>query len=66
MISQKKKIDDESNINSFLKTLKNEQVLFQLDDGIFNFNLEKAVVNKDKSITFKSYKWFEIMITPEE
>ena len=66
MISQKKKKDDESNINSFLKTLKNEQILFQLDDGIFNFNLEKAVVNKDKSITFKSYTWFEIMINPEE
>ena len=56
----------ESNINTFIETLKKGEILLEWDDGIFNFNLEKAVVNKDKSITFKSYKWFEIMINPEE
>ena len=45
----------ESNINTFIETLKKGEILIEWDDGIFNFTLEKAIVHKDKSITFKFY-----------
>lgn len=56
----------ESNINSFIETLKKGEILFEWDDGIFNFSLEKAVVHKDKSITFKFYTGFETTLKVEE
>lgn len=49
----------ESNINSFIETLKKGEILFEWDDAIFNFTLEKAIVHKDKTITFKFYTGFE-------
>ena len=52
----------ESNINSFIETLKKGEILFEWDDAIFNFTLEKAIVHKDKSITFKFYSGFETTI----
>lgn len=56
----------ESNINSFIETLKKGEILLEWDDGIFNFTLEKAVVHKDKSITFKFYSGYEVTIKAEE
>lgn len=46
--------------------LKKGEAQFEWDDGIFNFTLEKAVVHKDKSITFKFYTGFETTLKPEE
>ena len=56
----------ESNINSFIETLKKGEILLERDDGIFNFTLEKAVVHKDKSITFNFYTGYEGTIKAEE
>lgn len=52
----------ESNINTFIETLKKGEILLEWDDGIFNFTLEKAIVHKDKSITFKFYSGYEVTI----
>ena len=52
----------ESNINTFIETLKKGEILLEWDDGIFNFTLEKAIVHKDKSITFKFYSGYELTI----
>ena len=60
LISQKEERKlKESNINTFIETLKKGEILLEWDDGIFNFILEKAIVHKDKSITFKFYTGFE-------
>ena len=56
----------ESNINTFIETLKKDEILLEWDDGIFNFTLEKAIVHKDKSITFKFYTGFETTLKAEE
>ena len=56
----------ESNINSFIETLTRGDILLEWDDGILNFTLEKAVVHKDKSITFKFYTEFETILKTEE
>ena len=67
LISQKEERKlKESNINSFIETLKKSEILLKWDDGIFNFTLEKAVVHKDKSITFKFYSGYEVTIKAEE
>lgn len=52
----------ESNINSFIETLTRGDILLEWDDGIFNFTLEKAIVHKNKSITFKFYSGYEVTI----
>ena len=63
LISQKEERKlKESNINSFIETLKKGEILLEWDDGIFNFTLEKAIVHKDKSITFKFYSGYEVTI----
>ena len=67
LISQKEERKlKESNINSFIETLKKDEILLEWDDGIFNFTLEKAVVHKDKTITFKFYTGFETTLKAEE
>ena len=67
LISQKEERKlKESNINSFIETLKKGEILLEWDDGIFNFTLEKAIVHKDKSITFKFYTGFETTLKAEE
>ena len=67
LISQKEERKlKESNINSFIETLKSGDILLEWDDGIFNFTLEKAVVHKDKSITFKFYTGFETTLKAVE
>ena len=67
MINQKEERKlKESNINSFIETLKMGDILLEWDDGIFNFTLEKAVVHKDKSITFKFYSGYAVTIKVEE
>ena len=67
LISQKEERKlKESNINTFIETLKKGEILLEWDDGIFNFTLEKAIVHKDKSITFKFYTGFETTLKAEE
>ena len=55
-----------SKFNVFIETLKRGEVITDFDEAIFNFNLEKAIVHKDKSITFKFYSGFETTIKAEE
>ena len=55
-----------SKFNVFIETLKKGELITEWDEAIFNFNLEKAVVHKDKSITFKFYSGFETTIKAEE
>ena len=52
--------------NIFIETLKRGELITDFDEAIFNFNLEKAIVHKDKSITFKFYSGFETTIKAEE
>ena len=67
MISKKEERKlKESNINTCIETLKKGEILLKWDDGIFNFTLEKAVIHKDKTITFKFYTWFETTRKAEE
>ena len=39
--------------------LRKGEVQLEWDEAIFNFTLEKAIVHKDKSITFKFYSGYE-------
>ena len=55
-----------SKFNALIETLKEAELIIDWDVAIFNFNLEKAVVHKDKSITFKFYSGFETTIKAEE
>ena len=55
-----------SKFNVFIETLKKGELITDFDEAIFNFNLEKAIVHKDKSITFKFYSGFETTIKAEE
>ena len=55
-----------SKFNVFIETLKRGEVITDFDEAIFNFNLEKAIVHKDKSIIFKFYSGYEITIKAEE
>ena len=67
LISQKEERKlKESNINSFIETLKKGDILLEWDVGIFNFTLEKAIVHRDKSITFKFYSVFKTTLKAEE
>ena len=60
LISQKEERKlKESNINTFIETLKKGEILLEWDDG-------KAIVHKDKSITFKFYTGFETTLKAEE
>lgn len=52
--------------NIFIETLKKGELITDFDETIFNFNLEKAIVHKDKSITFKFYSGFETTIKTGE
>ena len=67
MISQKEERKlKESNVKTFIEILKKGEAQFEWDETIFNFTLEKAVVHKDKSTTFKFYTGFETTIKTEE
>ena len=55
-----------SKFNIFIETLKKGELITDFDEAIFNFNLEKAIVHKDKSKTFKIYSGFETTIKAEE
>ena len=52
--------------NIFIETLKKSELITDFDDAIFNFNLEKAVVYKDKSITFIFLSGIEIKVEAGE
>ena len=67
MISQKEERKlKESNLKTFIEMLKKGEDQFEWDDMIFNFTLEKAVVHKDKSMTFKFCTGFETTLKAEE
>ena len=50
----------------FIETLKKGELITDFDDTIFNFNLEKTVVYKDKSITFILWSDIEIKVEAGE
>ena len=52
--------------NMFIETLKKGELIADFDEAIFNFNLEKAVVHKDKSITFIFLSGIEIKVEAGE
>lgn len=56
----------ESNLKTFIEMLKKGEVQFEWDETIFNFTLEKAVVHKDKSITFIFLSGIEIKVEAGE
>ena len=67
LIAKKNEIKLKVNkFNIFIETLKKGELITDFDDAIFNFNLEKAIVHKDKSITFKFYFGYEVIIKAEE
>lgn len=67
LITKKNEIKLKVNkFNIFIETLKKGELITDFDEVIFNFNLEKAIVHKDKSITFKFYSGFETTIKAEE
>ena len=67
LITKKNEIKLKVNkFNIFIETLKKGELITDFDEAIFNFNLEKAIVHKDKSITFKFYSGFETTIKTEE
>lgn len=49
-----------------IENLKKSEIIPDFDETLFNFNLEKAIVHKDKSITFNFYSEFETTIKAEE
>lgn len=66
LISKKNEIKLKVNkFNIFIETLKKGELITDFDEAIFNFNLEKAIVHKYKSITFKFYSGFETSIKAE-
>lgn len=67
LIAKKNEIKLKVNkFNIFIETLKKGELIADFDEAIFNFNLEKAIVHKDKSITFKFYSGFETILKAEE
>lgn len=67
LITKKNEIKLKINkFNIFIETLKKGELITDFDEVIFNFNLEKAIVHKDKSITFKFYSDYEAKIKAEE
>ena len=67
LISQKEERKlKENNVKIFIEMLKKGEAQFEWDETIFNFTLEKAVVHKDKSITFKFHTGFETTLKAEE
>ncbi|MBO8427536.1 MAG: hypothetical protein IAC58_03160 [Firmicutes bacterium] len=67
LISQKEERKlKESNLNTFIETLKKGELITDFDDAVLNFNLEKAVVHKDKSITFIFLSGIEIKVEAGE
>lgn len=51
---------------AFIENLKKSEIITDFDEAIFNFNLEKAIVHKDKSITLNFYSEFETTIKAED
>ena len=67
LITKKNEIKLKINkFNIFIKTLKKGELITDFDEVIFNFNLEKAMLHKDKSIIFKFYSVFETTIKTGE
>lgn len=67
LIAKKNEIKLKINkFNIFIETLKKGELITDFDDAIFNFNLEKAVVHKDKSITFIFLSGIEIKVEAGE
>ena len=67
LITKKNEIKLKINkFNIFIKTLKKGELITDFDEAIFNFNLEKAIVHKDKSITFILLSGIEIKVESGE
>lgn len=60
------KIAKSKEIEAFIKLFKKSKYIQEWDERIFNFTLEKAVVHKDKSITFIFLSGIEIKVEAGE
>ncbi len=60
------KIAKSKEIESFIELFKKSKYIQEWDERIFNFTLEKAVVHKDKSITFIFLSGIEIKVEAGE
>ena len=60
------KIAKAKEIESFIELFKKSKYIQEWDERIFNFTLEKAVVHKDKSITFIFLSGIEIKVEAGE
>lgn len=60
------KIAKAKEIESFIEFFKKNDYIQEWDERIFNFTLEKAVVHKDKSITFVFLSGIEIKVEARE
>ena len=56
------KIAKSKEIEAFIELFKKSKYIQEWDERIFNFTLEKAVVHKDKSITFIFLSGIEIKV----
>ena len=60
------KIAKAKEIESFIELFKKSDYIQEWDERIFNFTLEKAVVHKDKSITFVFLSGIQIKVEAGE
>ena len=60
------KIAKSKEIETFIELFKKSKYIQEWDERIFNFTLEKAVVHKDKSITFIFLSGIEIKVEAGE
>lgn len=60
------KIAKSKEIEAFIELFKKSKYIQEWDERIFNFTLEKAVVHKDKSITFIFLSGIEIKVEAGE
>ena len=60
------KIAKSKEIEAFIELFKKSKYIQEWDEMIFNFTLEKAVVHKDKSITFIFVSGIEIKVEAGE
>lgn len=58
-----KVIDKQNKINTFVSNLKNkEDAITEFDEELFNIMIDKAVVNRDRSIEFKFNSGYKVKV----
>ena len=61
---QKEEVNDKQNkINTFISNLKNKSdSIAEFDEELFNVMVDKAIVNRDKSIEFIFYSGYKVKV----